>query len=235
MPSPHQLILFDLDGTLLLSGGAGARALNTAFESLYGVPEAMAGIDPHGKTDPFICQEMFRAHLGREGAEEEATEILRRYLDYLPDEVAQSEKYRLMPGVPDILDFLVNRDKISLGLGTGNIEGGARAKLERGGLNRFFPFGGFASDAALRADLIEAGFRRGEERIQEQDPKAEIIRWVIGDTWRDVEAGKAAGARTVAVATGGDSLEALSGTEPDYLFPDLAGSDAWGCFENGMG
>ena len=195
----------------------------------------MAGIGPHGKTDPAICQEMFQAHLDREGSAAEVAEILRRYLEYLPQEVAQSKGFRLMPGIPDALDFLSGRAGVLLGLGTGNIEEGARIKLERGGLNRYFPFGGFASDASLRADLIEAGFCRGEERIRERDPKAEIVRWVVGDTWRDVEAGKAAGARTIAVATGGDSLERLSGAAPDHLFSELDGEGVWDCLKNGAG
>lgn len=218
MPGRVHLILFDVDGTLLLSGGAGALALNDAFAALFGVAGAMARVHPHGKTDPAICQEMFRLHLGREGTAEEMDRLLARYLEFLPARVAGSRNFHLMPGVPRVLDALAARGDVVMGLGTGNVEAGARIKLERGGLNPYFPFGGFGGDAADRAALLEAGFRRGEERIGRG---AEVVRWVVGDTWRDVRAGRACGARVLAVATGGDTLHDLAFAAPDHLLADL--------------
>ncbi|MEE9275080.1 MAG: HAD hydrolase-like protein [bacterium] len=225
MASRLHILLFDVDGTLLLSGGAGGRALEEAFEALFGAAGAMEGVRAHGRTDALICADMFRNGLGREGTEEEIRRLLDRYLERLPGAVAESADYRLLPGIPEVLDALGEREDVALGLGTGNIERGARIKLERGELNRYFPFGGFGSDAADRAGLIEAGFRRGEERSRERSPGAEIVRWVVGDTRLDVEAGRAAGARVVAVATGGDSLEELARAGPDHLFPDFAGGN----------
>ncbi|MBI4252504.1 MAG: HAD hydrolase-like protein [Candidatus Tectomicrobia bacterium] len=218
MPRRVHLILFDVDGTLLLSGGAGARALNDAFFDLFGTPGAMARVRPHGKTDPAICQEMFRLHLGREGTAEEAGRLMRRYLEILPACVAGSRNFHLMPGIPGVLDALAAREDVLLGLGTGNVEPGARTKLERGRLNGYFPFGGFGGDSADRAALLEAGFRRGEERA---GAGASVVRWVVGDTWRDVRAGRACGARTLAVATGGDTLHGLAEAAPDHLLADL--------------
>ncbi len=215
------LILFDVDGTLLLSGGAGARALNIAFEHIYWIPNAMRHVEPHGKTDELIVQEMFHSHLGRCGSEFEMKVLLEKYLEILPGTVMDSKNFHLMPGIPDLLSYLKSREDVFMGLGTGNIEEGARIKLSRGGLNQFFLFGGFGSDSGDRAELLEAGFLRGEAIIQKEFPRRSISRWVIGDTWRDVTAGRACGAKTMAVATGGDSLYELANASPDFLFATL--------------
>ncbi len=220
MNSVH-LILFDVDGTLLLSGGAGARALNLAFAEAYGAPNAMRHVQPHGKTDALIIQEMFRSHLGRCASVPEVKSLLRKYLEILPAAVSASPNFQLMPGISDLLAHLYDRQDVLMGLGTGNVEEGARIKLARGGLNRFFSFGGFGSDSGERTELLEAGFRRGEGIIQKKFSGASVSRWVIGDTWRDVSAGRACGAKTMAVATGGDSLYALAGASPDFLFATL--------------
>jgi phosphoglycolate phosphatase-like HAD superfamily hydrolase len=225
MEAITHLILFDVDGTLLLSGGAGAHALDESFRDLFGVRNAMGGIYPHGKTDRAICREMFQKHLSRDPEEDEYQTLLDRYIEILPQTVQESADYHLMPGVPALLESLSNREDVVMGLGTGNIEPGARIKLGRGDLNRFFQFGGFGCDNEDRSRLIEIGFQRGEERVQNLGTDGAIVLWVIGDTWRDVEAGRTCGARTVAVATGGDSLEKLAGTEPDHLFADLSKSD----------
>lgn len=215
-----------MDGTLLLSGGAGARALNIAFERIYGIPNAMRHVHPHGKTDELIVQEMFRSHLERCGSEPEVKALLERYLEILPITVRDSKNFHLMPGIPGLLSYLRSRKDVFMGLGTGNIEEGARIKLSRGGLNRFFSFGGFGSDSGDRAELLEAGFQRGEEIIQKKSPRKSIVRWVIGDTWRDVSAGRACGASTIAVATGGDSLYELASASPDFLFATLEDKQA---------
>lgn len=225
MNSTH-LILFDVDGTLLLSGGAGARALNIAFERIYGIPNGMRHVHPHGKTDELIVQEMFRSHLERCGSETEVKALLERYLEILPITVRDSKNFHLMPGIPGLLSYLRSRKDVFMGLGTGNIEEGARIKLSRGGLNRFFSFGGFGSDSGDRAELLEAGFQRGEQIIQKKSPRKSIVRWVIGDTWRDVSAGRACGASTIAVATGGDSLYELASASPDFLFATLEDKQA---------
>ena len=143
MNSTH-LILFDVDGTLLLSGGAGASALNVAFESIYGIPKAMRHVQPHGKTDELIVQEMFTSHLERCGSKSEVKALLDKYVEILPITVRDSKNFHLMPGIPGFA-FVSSRAEMtcSMGLGTGNIEEGARIKLSRGGLNQFFSFGGY--------------------------------------------------------------------------------------------
>ena len=181
----------------------------------------MRHVHPHGKTDELIVQEMFRSHLGRCGSEPEVKALLERYLEILPITVGDSNNFHLMPGIPGLLSYLRSRKDVFMGLGTGNIEEGARIKLSRGGLNRFFSFGGFGSDSGDRTELLEAGFQRGEEIIRLKFPLTSISRWVIGDTWRDVAAGRACGAKTIAVATGGDSLYGLASASPDFLFATL--------------
>ncbi|MDE0332571.1 MAG: HAD hydrolase-like protein [Nitrospinae bacterium] len=225
MNSIH-LILFDVDGTLLLSGGAGAAALNIAFKRMYGIPNAMRHVRPHGKTDELIVQEMFRSHLERRGSESEVKALLKKYVEILPTTVRESKNFHLMPGIPDLLSRLKNRTDVFMGLGTGNIEAGARIKLSRGGLNEFFSFGGFGSDSGDRAELLEAGFQRGEAIIEKIFPRDSVSRWVIGDTWRDVSAGRVCGASTIAVATGGDSLYELASASPDFLFATLENKQA---------
>ena len=215
------LLLFDVDGTLLLSGGAGAGALNAAFERVHGASNAMRRVQPHGKTDEIIVQEMFRSRLGRRASGREVEALLREYAEILPETVRDSESFRLTPGIPDLLARLESREDVLMGLGTGNVEKGARIKLARGGLNRFFSFGGFGSDSGDRGALLEAGFRRGEEIVRRRLPRGAVRRWVIGDTWRDVAAGRACGARTMAVATGGDSLYGLAEARTDFLFATL--------------
>ena len=186
----------------------------------------MRHVHPHGKTDELIVQEMFRSHLERCGSEHEVQALLERYLEILPIMVRDSKNFHLMPGIPGLLSYLRSRKDVFMGLGTGNIEAGARIKLSRGGLNRFFSFGGFGSDSGDRAELLEAGFQRGEEIIQKKSPRKSIVRWVIGDTWRDVSAGRACGASTIAVATGGDSLYELASASPDFLFATLEDKQA---------
>ena len=200
--------------------------MNIAFERIYGIPNAMRHVHPHGKTDELIVQEMFRSHLERCGNEPEVKTLLERYLEILPITVRDSKNFHLMPGVPGLLSYLRSRKDVFMGLGTGNVEEGARIKLSRGGLNRFFSFGGFGSDSGDRAELLEAGFQRGEEIIQKKSPRKSIVRWVIGDTWRDVSAGRACGASTIAVATGGDSLYELASATPDFLFATLEDKQA---------
>ena len=195
--------------------------MNIAFERIYGIPNAMRHVHPHGKTDELIVQEMFRSHLERCGSESEVRALLERYLEILPITVRDSKNFHLMPGIPALLSCLKNRKDVIMGLGTGNIEEGARIKLSRGGLNQFFSFGGFGSDSGDRAELLEAGFRRGEQIIQREYPRESVSRWVIGDTWRDVAAGRACGAKTIAVATGGDSLYELASASPNFLFATL--------------
>jgi phosphoglycolate phosphatase len=195
-----KLFLFDVDLTLVNTGGAGLRALDRACRKLLSVETAMQGIDPSGKTDPAIVREIFsRLGIIADGSIGIET-VLESYLAFLREEVEMSEKYHVLPGIVPILDEISARPNTMLGLATGNIELGARVKLQRGGLNGYFNFGGFGSDSEDRTELVrkagEAAGRRHGDSIRPTDI------FVIGDTPLDIAAGRGAGYKTVGVATG---------------------------------
>ena len=201
-----KLLLFDIDMTLVSTGGAGIRALNRAFERVLGLKDALENVRPHGKTDPAIIREAC-SNQGVDGGPRTQNQILAHYVQFLAEEVARSPNYRILPGVLDLLDACTGIPDVVLGLATGNVEEGARIKLDRGGLNAYFRFGGFGSDSEARADVVRAAARRCQELQQEMIAPAET--WVIGDTPMDISAGKAAGFRTIAVATGTYSVKEL--------------------------
>ena len=198
-----KLLLFDVDQTLISTGGAGIRALNRAFQKLFHMDNAMDGILPHGKTDPGIIREIFTSRPGldtRDGFPTSLHSILDSYLGFLDEEIESTSNYRILPGISEILDSVSGRSDILVGLATGNIEAGARIKLQRGNLNRYFAFGGFGSDSENRAELVRRGAEKAAEYSGSTPNPNEVF--VIGDTPRDVEAGREAGFLTVGVATG---------------------------------
>jgi phosphoglycolate phosphatase len=215
-----RLFLFDLDWTVIYTGGAGVKALDHAFVKHYQIPDAMKQITPDGKTDPAIVREMIRHHLKRDPRPGEIESVCESYVARLPHEVAHAEGYRVLPGIPELLEALSKRQDAWLGLGTGNLEGGAHAKLARCGLMRYFKFGGYATDAEDRPDVLRAGVRRGEKLMGGPVHPREVV--VIGDNFRDIDAGKAIGAVTLAVATGTMKLDELASYKPDFLLPDLS-------------
>src|SRR5207344_409154 len=137
-----KLLLFDVDQTLISTGGAGIRALNRAFQKLFSVNNAMDGILPHGKTDPGIIREILDSHpiaATGDGFPTCQAAILESYLEFLHNEIDVTSSYKVLPGIEVLLNKLSERADISIGLATGNVEAGARIKLERGNLNRYFP------------------------------------------------------------------------------------------------
>jgi phosphoglycolate phosphatase-like HAD superfamily hydrolase len=222
--APFVLFLFDIDGTILLSGGAGLRALELAFQDLHGMPGAMDGIPPDGKTDPFIVQEIFQHRLGRAPSRQETETLLRTYTGHLQREVGDSRQFRVMPGVAPALDLLEDRGA-TIGLATGNIEDGARIKLEHCRLWERFAFGGYASDAAERSEVVACAIRRGERHAGRTFAQKEIF--VIGDTPRDVAAAHACGAVALGVATGPHPIANLVAAGADAVFATLEEFPAW--------
>jgi phosphoglycolate phosphatase-like HAD superfamily hydrolase len=214
-----KLLLFDIDGTLVLSGRAGVRALNRAFCQVVGIVNALDGIRLHGKTDPAIVREVFSARGDSDYPRESVEEILEIYVKLLPEEVQQSKNYTVLPGILSFLENYHSHPDLALGLATGNVERGARIKLERGDLNRFFKFGGFGSDAENRTELVrraaQNGIRHAGVPVQPEDI------FVIGDTPRDVDAGREAGFRTIAIATSEYSIADLEAAGADLVIPDL--------------
>ncbi len=209
------VVLFDVDGTLVSTGGAGRRAMEDAFEAVCGRRDACEAIAFAGSTDRAIV----RAGLRAAGCPDDAAwveRVLDVYLERLPVHLARASAYRVHPGVVELLDALAAAADagapLTFGLGTGNVEAGARAKLRpAAGLDRRFTFGGFGCDAEDRAELLRVGLRRGAARLGEAPEACRAV--VVGDTARDVAAAHAVGAECLAVATGFGSPESLQEAE----------------------
>jgi phosphoglycolate phosphatase-like HAD superfamily hydrolase len=211
-------VLFDIDGTLLVTGGAGAVAWQRAFLELYGVE---ANIEEHthaGMTDPEIAEIVFREVIGRDGSGAERAEAIAGYLGHLGDAVAESSGYRVMPGIEELLPRLAEQG-VLLGIVTGNIESAAHVKLARGDLNRFFAFGGYGSDSRDRTELTKRALERGGGVLGTPLDLATTI--AVGDTPRDVKAGHGAGVRVVGVATGAYGVEELREAGADWALASV--------------
>jgi phosphoglycolate phosphatase-like HAD superfamily hydrolase len=216
-----KLFLFDVDMTLVSTGGAGLRALDRACRKLLSIQNAMEGIDPSGKTDPAIVREIF-ARWGTTRTVDAGVSIetvLESYLSFLREEVEKSEKYHVLPGITAILDHISAHAHSMLGLATGNIELGARVKLERGNLNRYFTFGGFGSDSENRTQLVKAAAEKAVQKSGKAIRPDDVF--VIGDTPLDIDAGRDAGYRTVGVATGRYSTSQLQNAGATFVISDF--------------
>lgn len=206
-------VLFDIDGTILVTGGAGGEAWQRGFREVWGVAANVAEHTDAGMTDPEIVKIIFREVIGREGTQAERSKAVAAYLRHLPDTVAESGGYRVMPGVEDLLERLIDAGLL-LGLVTGNIEAAAHVKLSRGRLNRFFSFGGYGSDSPDRTELTEAALRRAG--VVSGGTLTDGASIAIGDTPRDVDAGHGAGIRVIGVATGSYSTDELRHSGADW-------------------
>lgn len=212
-----RLILFDIDGTLIDSGGAGVRSLNLAMEELFSLDNAFQGISMAGKTDTQIIKEgLMKYDLFANGGIEA---IINAYLKHLKREIQNNRKH-VKPGIYEVLDELKDLRDSGLGLLTGNLEAGARIKLEPFMLNRYFPTGAFGSDDEDRNNLLPIAVRRFEELFQMSIEIDNCI--IVGDTPRDVECAHIYGALCIGVATGPYSYDALVEAGADYVIQDLS-------------
>jgi phosphoglycolate phosphatase len=201
-----QAVLFDIDGTLITTGGASDRAWKRAFKELQDVDVDVPAVTGKGVPDPAVGRVVFEKAIGREPTQEEADALMRRRLDHLPEEVENSPGFKVQDCVVELLDKLID-DGILLGLTTGNVEEAAHIKLQRANLNRYFSFGGYGSDSPDRTELTKKAIERAElvsGRAIHPDNC-----FSCGDTPRDVEAGHGAGIRVVGVATGEFTIEEL--------------------------
>lgn len=221
-PSDRRLLLFDIDGTLITSGGAGEQALKDAMIARFGVVEDLQGVSLAGSTDANIAVQLLRRH-GLDPEPENIAALLDEYLMHLPSRMTERNGF-LMPGIIPLLEELHTKPEAVLGLLTGNVERGAKIKLTHYGVWHFFEFGAYADDHHDRNELGKFAQARALERHGEEFSPERI--YVIGDTPRDIECGRAIGAQTVAIATGQYSLEELLVHEPDYLFKDFSDTAA---------
>ena len=211
-------ILFDIDGTLLVTGGAGAASWRLAFDELYGIPADIGQFTDAGMTDPDVGRRTFQAVLHREPERKEFTRLLERRLHYLHRTVAESKDYRVLPGVQELLPRLIV-DGYMLGLVTGNVEAAAHIKLHRARLNRFFSFGGYGSDSSDRGEITRIALKRAMVVYGEPLSPAQAI--VVGDTPHDVEGAHAAGLACVGVGSHHFNAQQLRDAGADYAIASL--------------
>lgn len=215
--------LFDIDGTLLNTGGAGQAAMESALRAMVNTERPMSGISTAGRTDRAIVSDLFE-HYGVDADDAVWARFMTNYLDHLGNELTARDGL-VLPGVVELLERLSSHADVSLGLLTGNFERGAQAKLGFYELRDHFTFGGFGDVHHHRDDVARAA-RDAVSAHHHGQKLADDRVWVIGDTPADVQCGRAIGANVVAVATGIFDYSALEETQPDRLFHDFSDVDA---------
>jgi len=215
------VLLFDIDGTLVTTGGAGRRSMAAAFEDLHGRKDACESFSISGMTDRAILRKGLQA-LSVEPTEARIDALLARYLAHLKLEVPRvaDGPYRVHPGVRSALEELGERPGYAIGLGTGNVREGAQVKLQRVDLYDHFAFGGFGCDAEDRMELIRIGAQRGADQLETPLEACRVV--VIGDTPKDIAAAHGIGAICLAVATGTYRADVLTEAGADFVYEDLS-------------
>jgi phosphoglycolate phosphatase len=215
----RRLVLFDVDNTLLYSGGAGSLAMKRAFREVFSIQDGFRNVEFSGRTDTAILRDALVQHGLLRSFEEGLERFKKAYFQHLPATLREVEG-RVMAGVCDLLTALEAQRQVGLGLSTGNFRQGAMMKLAYYGLDPFFADGGFGEDAEDRALVVKLAI----ERMAGGDPLPEGNRsvFVVGDTPLDIASARANGAQALAVATGRHSLEELRAAGADLLFPDLS-------------
>ena len=211
-------VLFDVDGTLLSSGGAGAASWQMAFDDLYGIPADIGAYTDAGMTEPEVATLTFRNVLGRDPTVPEVDRLMATRMLHLPQTVAESKAFRVLPGVRATLDRL-HTEGYLLGVTTGGVEAAAHIKLARASLDHYFSFGGFGSDSSDRIELTRRALERASALVgRPLDPRQVLV---VGDTPHDIEAAHGVGAMAVGVATGHFSEEALRAAGADHVLSSL--------------
>jgi phosphoglycolate phosphatase-like HAD superfamily hydrolase len=225
-----KLILFDIDGTLIVSGGAGARAMTRAFEETWGLSDALRHVDVAGRTDNIILEDALRA-TGIVAAGEPLERFKRIYCEFLRDELSSANGVAygnstgngrpkcVLPGIQPLLEALLARQDVSLALLTGNFPESAEIKLRHFDLWEYFEWGVYGNEATDRHDLLPIALQRHLDRGAPSIDPADVI--IVGDTPHDISCAHRGGAKAIAVATGNYTLDVLSGCRPDVLVQDL--------------
>jgi phosphoglycolate phosphatase len=218
------LLLFDIDGTLLLSGGAGIRAMTRAFEDVFKVRDAFEGSDVAGRTDRFIISSAL-TKAGLSDTPEQHDRFREAYVPLLREEILRppTGRYGLMPGIESLLDALRAQASVHFALLTGNYESAAYVKLGHFGIEDFFAWGAFGEESAERDELARIALRRAQTRGVPSRAREQSV--VIGDTPHDVACARAIGARILAVATGNYSEDDLRSAGADVTLPNLSDTD----------
>lgn len=211
-----KLLLWDIDGTIISSGGCGEASLRLAVREIFGTEDDLRDIEIAGRTDTRIARQLLRKY-GRPETDEGIAEIVNCYLRILPILLPQKVG-RLLPGVGEVLAALAPREDVVLALLTGNVVAGARHKLSHYGVWHYFAFGAYADDHHERNELGPIAMKRARELGHDFAPQDV---WVIGDTPHDIACARAFEAKVLAVATGNFNSTALAEFKPDALFEDM--------------
>jgi len=211
------LVLFDVDETLIHTGGSGARSWKAAFTKLYGIPADIAAHTSAGETDPEVARATFKGVLNRDPSDDELGRLYAAYLLNMADDIGTSEGYKVLPGAEETLVQLSDAG-VMLGLVSGAMEGAARAKLWPANLNRYFIFGAYGSDSPDRAELTGLAIEKAIRMHAQLNPDQV---YVVGDTPRDIEAAQAEGAVSIGVASGHYSVDQLTAAGPDHVLASL--------------
>ncbi len=211
-----KIVLFDVDGTLIKAGGAGSNAMSIAFHLLFNKVKAFERVKFTGMTDPTIFKEAYIHSFGRFPSNFDFERFFKVYLKILAWEVEHSTKFRVLPGVPSLIREL-KKMGIKVGLATGNLEEGARIKLQRAGLWDEFEFGGFGSDSEDRAELTRIAVERS--RLRDVEPQQVLV---VGDSPAEYYAAAMNGYKVALVSTGWTSWNELNGLLPNYIFEDFS-------------
>ncbi|HET9120385.1 MAG TPA: HAD family hydrolase [Solirubrobacterales bacterium] len=211
-------ILFDIDGTLINTGGAGAASWKLAFDELYGIPADIGKFTDTGMTDPAVGRKTFESVLKRDPDRREFTKLMERRNFYLHQTVEESKGYEVLPGVEELLSMLIDEGYL-LGIVTGNVEAAGHIKLHRANLNRFFSFGGYGSDSDDRGEVTQVALRRASLVYGEEVERDRAF--AVGDTPLDVTGAHAAGIECVGVGSHHYSREELDEAGADYAISSL--------------
>lgn len=222
--SKRTLILWDIDGTLIVSRGAGVRAMERGFRERFGRTVDLGQIDWAGRTDSWITTEILQKN-DLPATPENIQAYLEAYLTALPEELANGPQGQLLPGVLELLETLHRHPEVAQGLLTGNLQRGAEFKLTHYQVWHYFEFGAFADDSPRRNDLGPHALRRAGARHGVEFSPGQT--YIIGDTPHDIECGKVIGAKTIAVATGNYTAEELCTHHPTALFEDFSDTGAF--------
>lgn len=212
------VFLWDIDGTLLLTGGAGQASFDRVFEELYGEKYIWDNIKPDGRTDESIIEELFLKRFKRNPIKKEKREIIKLYNKAMGEEVHKASRFRVMPKAKETLEKLSQDKNIVMGLATGNFEISAKHKLRKAGLLEYFSFGAYGSDSSDRLKITKLALKRAYEHLGCK-PK-EI--YLVGDTIYDVRCGNKIGVKTIAVCTGATTREQLQKAGAAWVIEDLS-------------
>lgn len=212
------IILFDIDGTLLLTGGAGAVVFNRVFEKLYRIENAWGTIHPDGRTDISLIKECFQNNLKRSPSPNEIENFTKLYCDHLKEEFKTWDKLYLMPHVNEVLESLAQKSHVSLGLATGNFKASAFHKLKKAGIAHHFKFGGYGCDSEDRLVLTQKAVTQAKKFLGQNISRI----YLVGDSTHDMICGQAIGATTIAVCTGATKYPYLKNSGADFVIRDLS-------------